>query len=117
LAKLLRPGHPVVQGQTVTCCECGSVVARLWRALRKDDCSARGLHLGQAACRRAFLESEGMKGAEIIDSWLLSMDRTVYHNKIYTSGSKCLKAAEPVLLMQTGRTPIHIRKQTKRGAC
>jgi hypothetical protein len=31
MATLLRLGHTVVQGQTVTCCECGSVVAHLCR--------------------------------------------------------------------------------------
>jgi hypothetical protein len=29
MATLLRLGHAVAEGQTVTCCECGSVVIRL----------------------------------------------------------------------------------------
>jgi hypothetical protein len=29
MATLLRPGHTVAQGQTVTCCECGSAVVRV----------------------------------------------------------------------------------------
>jgi hypothetical protein len=46
-----------------------------------------------------FFVSEGMKGAEIHQQ----LDRTVFHNEVCVSGSKCLKAAEQVLLMQTGR--------------
>jgi hypothetical protein len=60
-----------------------------------------------------FLVSEGMKWAEIIGSWLMSTDRTVWHNELCTSGSKCLKAAEPVLLMQTGKD-VHPHPQTNK---
>jgi hypothetical protein len=42
-----------------------------------------------------------------IDSCLPSLDRTVCHDEVCTSGLKCLKAAEPVLLMQTGDTHPH----------
>jgi hypothetical protein len=38
------------------------------------------------------------------------MDRTACHNDVCTSGSKCLKAAEPVLLMQTGKD-VHSHPQ------
>jgi hypothetical protein len=38
-----------------------------------------------------------------IDNWLPSMDRTVCHNEVCTSGLKCSIAAERMLLMQTGK--------------
>jgi hypothetical protein len=31
------------------------------------------------------------------------MDRTVCYNEVCTSGSKCLKAAEPMLMMKTDK--------------
>jgi hypothetical protein len=37
------------------------------------------------------------------DDLLSSMGRTVCHNEVHKCGSTCLKAAEPVLLMQTCR--------------
>jgi hypothetical protein len=42
------------------------------------------------------------------------MDRTICHNEMRTSGSKCSKAAEPVLLMQTGND-VHPHPQTKKN--
>jgi hypothetical protein len=50
-----------------------------------------------------FLVSVGMNGAEIHRQWLPSMDSTVCYNKVCTNGSKCLKAAKPVLLMWTDK--------------
>jgi hypothetical protein len=60
-----------------------------------------------------FLVSKGMKGAEMHRQLLPSTDRTVCHNEVCTSGSKCLKAAEPVLLMQTGKD-AHPHPQTNK---
>jgi hypothetical protein len=37
------------------------------------------------------------------DTWLPGMDRTVCHREVRTNGSKCLKAAETVLLVQKGK--------------
>jgi hypothetical protein len=56
--------------------------------------------------------SEGTKGANITDNWLPSMDRTVCLNEVCTSESKHLKAAEPVLMEQTGK---EIRIQGKQN--
>jgi hypothetical protein len=39
------------------------------------------------------------------------MDRTVCHNEVFTSELKCLKAVEPLLLMQTGKD-AHPHPQT-----
>jgi hypothetical protein len=44
-----------------------------------------------------------VKGQRSIDNWLPSTDRTVWHSDVCTRGSKCLIAAEPVLLMQTSK--------------
>jgi hypothetical protein len=44
-----------------------------------------------------------LKGQRSIDNWLMSADRNVWHNELCTSGSKFVKAAEPVLLMQTDK--------------
>jgi hypothetical protein len=44
-----------------------------------------------------------MKWQKSIDKSLLGTNRTVCHNEVCTSGSKCLKAAKPVLVMLTGK--------------
>jgi hypothetical protein len=41
------------------------------------------------------------------------MDKTVCHNEVRKGGSKFLKAAEPVLLMQTGED-THPHPQTNK---
>jgi hypothetical protein len=48
-----------------------------------------------------------------ISNWLPGMDRTVCYSEVCISGSKCLKTAEPVLLMQTGKN-AHPHPQTKK---
>jgi hypothetical protein len=50
-----------------------------------------------------FLCLKELKGQRSIGNWLPSMNRTVYNNEVCMSGLKCLKAAKPVLLMQTGK--------------
>jgi hypothetical protein len=62
-----------------------------------------------------ILVSEGMKGAEI--HWLQIMDRTVCHSEVCTSKSKCLKTAEPMLMMQTCKDDHPHPQRTKHGAC
>jgi hypothetical protein len=57
--------------------------------------------------------SERVKGAESINDWLPSMDRTVCHNKVYMNESGSLKMSEPVLLIQTGWV-IHPHPQTNK---
>jgi hypothetical protein len=52
-----------------------------------------------------FLVCEGMKGQRSIDNWLRSMGCTVCHSEVYMSGSRCLKAAKSVLLVQAGKDP------------
>jgi hypothetical protein len=48
------------------------------------------------------------KGQTFIDNWLPSMGKNLCHSEVCMSGSKCLKAAEPVLLMHW-----HYRSRTK----
>jgi hypothetical protein len=54
-----------------------------------------------------------VNGQTSVDSWLPSMGRTVYLSEVCTSVSKCLKAAEPVLLMQADKE-AHPHPQTNK---
>lgn len=77
LVTLLKSGHAVTQDQTVTCCECGSVVR----------CSARDLHHRLAIYSSAILLCLNKRKTSIfIFNWLPSVDRTVCHNEVSTSG-------------------------------
>jgi hypothetical protein len=60
-----------------------------------------------------FCYRQEWKRQRSIDSWLPSLDRTVCHNEVFTNRSKCLQAAEPVLLKQTGKD-AHPHPQTNK---
>jgi hypothetical protein len=89
-------GNSVAQGQTVTCCEGGSIVLHLCKvSLREDDCSTRDLQQGQATCNsRFYLVSEGMNGAEIHRKLAAKYGQNCFTQRSVYDGSKCLKAAD-----------------------
>jgi hypothetical protein len=60
-----------------------------------------------------FFVCKGVKGAEIHRQLAAKYEKTVCHNEVCTSDSKCLKAAEPVLFMQTGKD-VHPHRQTNK---
>jgi hypothetical protein len=112
-ATLLRPGHTVAQGQTD--------MLRVWfscpfvpsehvmnMTVPREVCTKDKQH-----ARVRFWCLKEWEGQTSVDNSLPTMDRTVCYNEACVSGSKCLKAAEVVLLMQTFKD-AHSRPQTKK---
>jgi hypothetical protein len=57
------------------------------------------------------------KGQSAIFSWLPGIESTVCYNDVCTRGSKCLRAVESMLLLDTGKDGRPHPQKKKHGAC